>query len=1273
MTEEERKLGRFKVLGEVARGGMGTILRAWDDDLRRNLALKVLSDEHVDADDPDASTTPLAARFREEAQVTGQLDHPGVVPIHELGEDEKGRPFFAMRLVRGRTFGDIITLVHGGHEGWTQTRALGVLLKVCEAVAFAHEKGVVHRDLKPANLMIGRFGETYVMDWGLARIMDQESSGDSIEDSALSSISIVHTDRKQSSDSETMYGAVVGTPSYMPPEQALGKLDELDERTDIFALGAILYHLLSGHPPYVEEGARVPSHLILKWVVDGPPKPLSEVAPRAHGELAAICEKAMARKPEQRYASTLALAEDLQAYVEGRVVSAYEGGAAAEFKKWVVRNKGMAVATAAAVLAILGAFGGVYWIQHQSRVEVADKNRELGNANQTLQSTIAELGRTNEELGLARDAAHDNAALAQRNERAAVLSSYAANLHAAANALDVGATEDAWASLQACPEELRGWEWNHLDLRTDPSLAVLGPMEARLGTVDWSPDGRIIATAGGSIADQGHDYAVRLWDAESHEPLRVIDAHLARVVSIAFSPDGARIASIGEDGWFRLWQVSTGDKLLEIFTRFEPTDLAFFPDGERVAVTTEGALTWILDLERGGALAELESDSLAQSVAVFPDGERVAIGLGNYRVEIWDVRRRVVERELLIDRVGPDPWRPTSVMGVNDIAIDATGARIAAGGLGRGARVWDVRTGRELARMTGAHANVHGLAFHPNGEWLASAADDHTVALWDSRTGHPVEVLLGHDWIVQDVAFSPDGGRLVSASFDGTLRIWDGQPGSATFTFHGSRFDQRWWAFSLAWSPDATKLAWRPDYEIVQVLDAHTGELLYKADTFEAIADVAFTPDSDVLLTLNYGGKFQAWDGATGEAHETRLLWEGQAENAEFHPSGLFAIACRDLGEDRSLEVWDLATGEKVHELRGHEDEVTGMAFGRQSDLLYAGGGSKVHVWDLATGQLVNLIPTESHVFDLALLFEPGAAETAVVTCSSDHREKRLAVYDLATGERLRELRCSAPPIFLDVTPDGQRIAASNLDGGISLLHPERGELVRLRGHRDSAFKVAFSPDGLRLASQDYMSLHRIWDTVHPRERAALREPALERRAVMGAARPAFDRLLSEFRIPEVVSAELAGTSTMDPILREAAVGLADRSVVHYYGIQLEVLETLVRPDLSREEYERVYETVVRMRGSLNDDTSERAYLGMALCRMGRYEEALEAMGDAVTRNIFGSSAGAMCYWHLGDHERAHELLTVVTAAPVLRDGGRIVQLFARNVRELERLMGKRQ
>lgn len=383
---------RYRVDGEIARGGMGAILEVWDEDLRRRLAMKVaLNSKSGSSAGPASDLDPLVlARFLEEAQVTGQLDHPGIVPVHELGLDSNGQLFFTMRLVHGRDLEEIFSLATSEREGWTTTRALGVLLKACEAMAYAHSKGVIHRDLKPANLMVGKFGEVYVMDWGLARVAGHQERHD-LRVAGPDELP-VELDRREDTAGEasdalyTMDGDVLGTPAYMSPEQAQGELEFIDARSDVYSMGAMLYRLLTGAPPYMPDGKRKSPNALLNELLTGPPRAVEEFEGHAPDELVAICDKAMARDPKERYQGMLEFSEDLRAFLENRVVSAYETGVIAETRKWVRRNKPLAISMAAGVLALIGGLIASLVLKQMSdeNAALAETRRVVADANADL-------------------------------------------------------------------------------------------------------------------------------------------------------------------------------------------------------------------------------------------------------------------------------------------------------------------------------------------------------------------------------------------------------------------------------------------------------------------------------------------------------------------------------------------------------------------------------------------------------------------------------------------------------------------------------------------------------------------------------------------------------------------------------------------------------------------------------------------------------------------------------------------------------------------------
>ncbi|MFT4539179.1 MAG: serine/threonine protein kinase/formylglycine-generating enzyme required for sulfatase activity [Planctomycetota bacterium] len=368
---------RYKRRGELGRGGMAIVYRAFDTDLDRELAMKVLrgpSTTSAGAGKEDSSKTPSGralARFLEEAQITAKLDHPGITSIHELGIDEEGRAYFTMQLVRGVRLDQLIENKKTSSVGWSEPKMLETLLKVCDAVSYAHAKGVVHRDLKPANIMVGRFGETYVIDWGLARVIDRETSDHGTK--------MIHTYRSRVADEDpysplmTVDGDIIGTPAYMSPEQASGSSHSISATSDVYAIGAVLYELLSGQAPYLDGDSALTSKTLLERIIKEPPRDLARVAASSAPELRGICSKAMKRDPKSRYPNVRAMASDLRAYIAGRPVNAYQQSWYTKGMRWMRRN----AVPVAFVSVIVAALSLGYWREMQRKDELL-KLAEVG-------------------------------------------------------------------------------------------------------------------------------------------------------------------------------------------------------------------------------------------------------------------------------------------------------------------------------------------------------------------------------------------------------------------------------------------------------------------------------------------------------------------------------------------------------------------------------------------------------------------------------------------------------------------------------------------------------------------------------------------------------------------------------------------------------------------------------------------------------------------------------------------------------------------------------
>src|SRR5262245_9031324 len=768
LGEHGLRRSRYALKGELARGGMGAILKVWDEDLRRSLAMKVILGKTEGTSETPPVDRRLLARFLEEAQVTGQLDHPGIVPVHELGLDAEGRVYFTMKLVKGRDLRAIFELVFAEQEGWNETRALGVLLKVCEAMAYAHAKGVIHRDLKPANVMVGGFGEVYVMDWGLARVLGRADQHDLRLREAETPLTSVKTERREEREEApdsplfTMDGDVVGTPAYMPPEQALGAVERLSPRSDVYAIGAMLYHLLARHMPYVPPGGRMTNRMVLAAVTQGPPAPLATQRRDAPAELVAIVERAMAREPERRYRDTLELAGDLRAYLEHRVVSAYETGAWAETKKWVQRNKGLAASLAAAVLLLI--VGLTASLVFKARAD--ERAADLLVANTTIQQREA--------------VAQKARAEADERTREARESLYVAAVTGAQSARRLNEPANVRRLLDSAPEELRNWEWHYLDAVSDTSLLTLEGGNS----ASFSPDGSRIVTA-------SQDGTMRVWDAVSCKELARLEGHTGWVYSARFSTDGARIVSASFDKTARVWDSTSGKELARLEGHTGAVTLASFsPDGSRIVSaspeSSDGtARVW--DATSGKELLRLRT---GYSVLFSPDGARIASVLRDQTVLVWDATSGEELTKLKGDR------------GLGLLSFSPDGLRIVTRSEGGTARVFDSASGKELARLEG-HSNVVSLAsFSSDGLRIVSASSDGTARVWDAISGKELVRLEGHSNVVWLASFSSDGLRIVSASLDGTARVWDASSGKEFARLEGHTES----ITSASFSPDGSRI-----------------------------------------------------------------------------------------------------------------------------------------------------------------------------------------------------------------------------------------------------------------------------------------------------------------------------------------------------------------------------------------------------------------------------------------------------------------------------------
>ncbi len=357
---------RFRILRPHAKGGLGAVFVALDGELYREVALKRILDQH--ADDPVSRQ-----RFLLEAEITGNLEHPGIVPVYGLGTYPGGRPFYAMRFIRGDSLKEAIEQHHAGAKdrtGLELRRLLHRFLDICNAIDYAHSRGVLHRDIKPANVIVGKHGETLVVDWGLAKPLGRVEPGVDAGERTLVPSSAVGS-------AETLPGSALGTPAFMSPEQAAGELEKLSPRSDVYSLGATLYCLLTGRPPFEGDVFEIIAKVRRGEVV--PPRALD---PTIDPALEAVCLKAMSTRPEDRYPGARALAEDVERWTADEPVTAWREPLARQVRRWMRRHRTGVSAAAVALVAVTGGLAAVLGVQARANRDLTAANAALADAGE---------------------------------------------------------------------------------------------------------------------------------------------------------------------------------------------------------------------------------------------------------------------------------------------------------------------------------------------------------------------------------------------------------------------------------------------------------------------------------------------------------------------------------------------------------------------------------------------------------------------------------------------------------------------------------------------------------------------------------------------------------------------------------------------------------------------------------------------------------------------------------------------------------------------------
>jgi WD40 repeat protein/serine/threonine protein kinase len=1216
-AERPQRLGDYRILREVGRGGMGIVYEAEQESLGRHVALKVLP--------ASALLDPLhLQRFEREAKAAAKLHHTNIVPVYGVGSDA-GLHYYVMQFIQGLGLDEVLAELKRQRRGGqvpaapandTPGGSGGSSARVVSAVDVAQamlkgdfstrkdEGGRMKDEPEPASSSVhpssfiphpssssvhlpgssgqSRLSETGRQYWhSVARVGIQVAEALAYAHGQ----GILHRDIKPSnllldtggtvwvtdfglakaegSEDLTRTGDIVGTVRYLAPERFQG---QADARSDLYALGLTLYELLTFRSAFDETDR----NKLVAQVMHAELRPPRQISPDVPRDLETIVLKALERESEHRYQKATELAEDLKRFVNNEPIRARRVSAWRRAVLWARRRPAAAGLLAVSALAVvaLGVLvtGFVY-------------NTQLKGA---LQET---------------EEAKEKAEIATKEAERNKYFLHIAQAHAGWREGNLVGVEKL---LDECPSDQRNWEWHYLKRLCHAHSMVFLGKDPMFGLA-FSPDGQRLACG-------GLDRIVRVLDAATWKEIRSFHGSTSLIADVAFSPDGKRLAASCFDGSIKVWEVATSRELCTCKAHKDVVwYVAFSPDGKRLASASKDQTARLWDARTGQELRPaLDHPGEVWGIAFSPDGSQIATGGSDKPVRLWEVATGRLVRTFERSAVGS----------YSPVAFSPDGRRLASADGDGNLTVWDAATGLREKRFAGHRGFVWCVTFSPDGQWLASSGIDQTVRVWDLASGQQRHALKGHTSEVCRVAFHPDGSWLASASSDGSVRAWP-----ATADQEAQVFRSRGVIVgSLAYNPpDGAQLASTARDQKVTIWDAGTGQVTHTLpypllgppstdDLLDQRAVVSYSPDGSHIAAGAPDGSVPVWDTLTRE-----LL-----QQPRLHPSGVWAVTyspdgsrLATGGNDATVLVWEAATGRVLHKLSGHTKPVSYLAFSRDGGLLASASmDNTVMIWDATTGKYLHTLRGHD-TWIMGVAFNRDG--TRLASASNDNSviiwEHTFGQGLLGQNVRARKLNHASMVWLAIFSPDSNRLATCSDDGAIKVWEVATGlETLTLRGHTTRITCLSFSPDGTRLASAGCADeTMRIWDA-RPWTQESVLEAEVEREA-LGRLDFLFTKPLRKADVLDYLKNAIAIT----PQARQMALSLVERYREETDPERYHLASWVVarQPYLNAYQYHFALQQAAAACELAPGQCMYLTNLGAAQYRAGDYKQALDSLTKA--------------------------------------------------------------